>query len=393
MKIAGHMKQTIIFSVTVIFLLSILFSCENNKSLPDGDFDEEFEASELENDSDLNESYHETQFICSGNCTIIDKSVCIGENVCACENGTWRMYDCDDVCATDGGQFSKGCAPNSQMGGAEYCLCSMEQTDGDEDYEPEPVCSGPCDESFELECTDMMTLCTCNQTTMEQEEVDCNDICEDAGYCGSPGCETNPNSGMDICNCYGCPQCTSDQDCIAEGKEVCVTMGDNSSCADACDMNTCSDTVGCMDVGQGSGCGICFDMENADKCNADCPACEGDKVCTDVCGLYPDEPLCVETCEAAPNTCNAEETCLPLAIDSEGTIGERGACIAFIDLNCDTCGERGIDGDMENDVDSFLDGDFECQIDGDEEIEYEIEYDIEESELSELGQETESAIK
>ena len=375
-------NKPLVVLISFLLIISNLSACNNNENLVDGDIDieeleTEYDSNENELDLDIqeNEPEEDEVFVCSGSCTKND-SVCVGDNVCYCENGTWKLHDCNTVCSSDSAKTSAGCGPHADMDGMEYCICYMERIDGDEDYEPEPVCSGSCDiDTFEFKCVGNNSLCICDETTLELVEMDCNEICGIGDYCKSGSCEFNPNTGMDICQCLICPVCERDQDCVDQGKDFCVTFGDNSFCAYACDMNTCSDTVGCMDVGQGNGCGICFDLENADKCNADCPACEGDKVCTDVCGLYPDEPLCVETCEAAPNTCNAEETCLPLAIDSEGTIGERGACIAFSDLNCDTCGERGIDGDMENDIDSFLDGDFECQIDGDEDGEIEIEYD------------------
>jgi len=371
------MKKSLMLLLMLLLSLGLMYSCGSDDETTDGDTDGDVVVdgdgtvdgdavvdgdNVVEDGDDVVDG--DQPFTCSGTCTAND-STCMGDDVCYCENGTWKTYTCTDVCAADGGKVSKGCGANADMGGKDYCLCELETVDGDDDTDTvNPDCSGSCDANFELKCTGANSLCTCNETSLEQEEVNCNTICVDAGYDGSQGCEENPQTGMDVCMCFE-QGCTSDQDCISEGKDICVTMGDNSFCVDECAMNTCSATVGCMDAGIGDDCGICFDLQNANACDTDGATCETDKLCTSVCGLYPNAPVCVQTCEAAPSTCAADETCLPLATDAQGTIGS-GACIAFSDLNCDTCGEQqATDGDVDGD-EEVADGDEEVA-DGDEE--------------------------
>jgi len=364
------MKKSLMLLLLLLLTASLLYSCDNSNEEPDGDTDADQEAAvdgdpDEAADGDPDEATDgdtDEPFTCSGTCTAND-SICMEDDVCFCENGTWKTYDCDDVCAADGGKVSTGCGANADMGGKDYCLCEPKGGDEDEEIEINPECSGSCDANFELKCTGDSSLCTCNETTLEQEEVDCLTICIDADYDGTSGCETNPDTGNDVCMCIS-QECTSDQDCISLGKDLCVTMGDNSFCVDECAMNTCSATVGCMDAGIGDDCGICFDLQNANACDTDGATCETDKLCSNICGLYPNAPLCVETCVAAPSTCAADETCLPLATDAQGTIGS-GACIAFSDLNCNTCGEQAADGD----TDAEIDGDAEDTEAAEEELE------------------------
>ena len=287
---------------------------------------------------------------CYGNGTCNSGLECT-DNVCTeivCDEGT-EGCPCygNNTCNGDLECENDVCVPANVDG--DNVDGDEEVADGDEDEEIVPECSGACDNSFQLTCTDEDTLCTCNETTLEQEEVSCNTICIDAGYDGSSGCETNASTGTDVCMCFE-QECASDDDCVALGKDICIVNGDNSFCADGCPMNTCSATVGCMDVGIGEDCGICFDFASANSCSTNGEACETDGICTDLCGVFPAAPKCMATCEAAPNTCAANETCMPIATDDQGTIGA-GACIAYSDLNCETCGEQTIDGDVDGDED------------------------------------------
>lgn len=336
---------------------------QNDGDTLEGDIDRDY----MEYDLTEIESEKEPAFSCDGSCENDNDTKCLDDDLCFCDNGVWKVYSCAAVCSSEN-SISSGCGPNSDMGGQDYCICECSGClDGDEDLEPEPICTGPCDENFELECTGSNTLCTCNEETLQQEEVNCTDICIDFGpNCGADGCSSSDDH--DVCYCY-CTECQSDADCAYEGKDYCISLNNTTLCVDACEMNTCpgtNDKVGCMDVGFGDGCGICWDLENAESCENNGQCCGDNRVCNDVCGIYPEKPKCMQMCDAAPNTCKANETCMPLVTDEEGTIGA-GFCIAWSDLNCDTCGEHMADGDEDSESDWEPEV-IDCQPDGDEEI-------------------------
>ena len=66
---------------------------------------------------------------CEGSCDPnVQRSFCVGQNVCYCEDDQWGLFYCSDVCFLEN-KTSTGCG-FSEMG-FDYCLCEDETADGD----------------------------------------------------------------------------------------------------------------------------------------------------------------------------------------------------------------------------------------------------------------------
>lgn len=239
--------------------------------------------------------------------------------------------------------------------------------DGDTEVDEEDpgLCSGECNpETYPQVCIDEMNLCACDEAGA-LEALNCNDICLEADYCGATECGDNPDTGVDTCWCYTC-ECASDQDCVVKGMDYCVSLGESTVCASRCDLELCSDTVGCLNVGDGEGCGICFEQGKPACATSgeDCSAGEdGSRYCSNLCDLS--TAACYDTCEAAPNSCATGELCFPLAGDTQGNIVD-GVCIDY-GASCPACGD--VDGDVDSDIDNDADSDADDDADGDIEVE------------------------
>jgi len=226
-----------------------------------------------------------------------------------------------------------------------------ELSDGDlNEFEKEPlVCDGNCDENFQQFCMDNNNICICNEEN-KQQVLDCLQDAESCPFV-SPACQFSLEDNMAICLNHDCP-CISDDDCqqLDPPKDICVTEGNNKECRNKCEVSNCSETVGCLDIGKGNGCGVCLvtDETTLDTCTESGTSCgnENNGYCTDICGGL-DTTYCFETCTAIANSCQTGETCIPYTSADEGKV-TFGTCTTIEEVNCPSCNQTDGDADEED---------------------------------------------
>jgi hypothetical protein len=112
-------------------------------------------------------------------------TLCNGDYLQMCDDGcNWTSYDCNELCITDGYDYTTGCSYSSDVGN-DVCLCdyssSCECSSGD------TLCNG-----------DYLQMCDdgCNWTS-----YDCNELCITDGYDYTTGCSYSSDVGNDVCWC------------------------------------------------------------------------------------------------------------------------------------------------------------------------------------------------
>ncbi len=184
---------------------------------------------------------------------------------------SYTYYDCDERCRADGWVRSAGCdwEPRS----SDYrCMCTNDET-----------CE--CAEGG-ASCWNDDTILYCNGGCY-WEGYDCDDVCREAGYDRSVGCDYDAEAGEDACFCTDEPECE-----CATGDYLCSSDFTILAC-DGCYWYEydCDDV--CYDNGGGysTGCGYdsyyggdsCFcETEAYDDPGYDtCECAYGDYACWD----------------------------------------------------------------------------------------------------------------
>jgi hypothetical protein len=145
-----------------------------------------------------------------------------GGTLAQCERGRWEAYDCARLCGDAGFDVVLGCGPDGGSG-LEACLCDVTPTcprgqtacddgtcidevwvcDGRVDCasrEDEAGCAPTCLEGDSV-CVDAWTIDSCNDGAWET--WDCGEVCWQAGYEATTGCDLDPSSviAVDACFC------------------------------------------------------------------------------------------------------------------------------------------------------------------------------------------------
>ncbi len=177
--------------------------------------------------------------LCSGSCNEqSEPTKCANsDDLCACVDGTWKFYYCDNICNDDGLQ-SNGCGIPSG-GTYPYCLCDESSSDGDgttdgDDTIPPGEFGGACSYNGECETNQCLTTESLQENFLVQAEVK-------NGYCTLFPCDTESTS--DSCstlyggNCFSLylfmgegyetsgiclRDCNSDSDCRKDENYVCL---------------------------------------------------------------------------------------------------------------------------------------------------------------------------
>ena len=149
-------------------------------------------------------------------------AVCGGDNsLDSCDAAGPVTYDCDALCQSEGYDYSEGCGYDSGAG-EDACFCNTypscyadELTCGDGtclslDYvcdgiadcpgaDDEYGCPATCtvDDNY---CIDDYTIATCGYDG-QLEAVDCDAVCQDAGYYWSAGCGYDSGYQVETCFC------------------------------------------------------------------------------------------------------------------------------------------------------------------------------------------------
>ncbi|MFO0744688.1 MAG: hypothetical protein U1F43_03305 [Myxococcota bacterium] len=111
---------------------------------------------------------------------------CDGSHLDYCDGSTLETWSCDDVCRSQGFDYSTGCGFDAGTNG-DTCFCDVNGA-GQSCPIDGPTCSG----SNTVDSCDAYG----NVTTWN-----CDALCQDQGFDYSQGCAYEPNSGEDACLC------------------------------------------------------------------------------------------------------------------------------------------------------------------------------------------------
>ncbi len=156
-------------------------------------------------------------------CSDLDPAECIGTTTLeACGNGEYEVIDCESVCLGAGYDFATGCGYDPAVG-EDSCECGVfpptcavgEVMCGDGGCVPEAYicddiidcndgtdeidCLPTCDSSEPAECVGAGSVSYCDG--VDPVLVDCDILCQDAGYDYAETCDYAPELGEDACIC------------------------------------------------------------------------------------------------------------------------------------------------------------------------------------------------
>ncbi len=248
-------------------------------------------------------------------------------NVCVCDGGQWKKYDCAAMCEAEA-KTSNGCGDAGLD--YDYCICVFEGA-----TDCQGACTPETDEQF-CNTQNENALCFCDPDSNEWVYLDCVDSCIDLGFLGSDECALGDIEGggqAEVCMCDP-GVCFNDQECVDKQLgDICVmTATEGTVCAYTCELAMCDCTAGteacvCDDVNLADGLkGACLDLDATDP---SCTVGEG-------CGNEPDDWICLtdqsskkycmEYCTMNENPCEAGESCHALVDQQDNIVG--GVCLA-----------------------------------------------------------------
>lgn len=120
--------------------------------------------------------------------------LCSGDDLTYCDGASVEVWDCDDLCVSEGYDYATGCGYDGGAGG-DTCFCDIVANDPGPVYDPGPACYPE-----DVFCNGDLTIETCGADGYPVA-WNCDLVCQDQGFDYSAGCGFDPGAQSDACFC------------------------------------------------------------------------------------------------------------------------------------------------------------------------------------------------